>query len=90
MEPELKPIKIIRSCAMGNRPAVLLVDELDCPCVQAANAGTVETTEKIGEIQKEEETSYEAHYAEDYCGVSVRCDGGLGRIAWLFRPGKET
>jgi hypothetical protein len=60
------------------------------PCVQAANAGTVETTEKIGEIQKEEETSYEAHYAEDYCGVSVRCDGGLGHIAWLFRPGKET
>jgi hypothetical protein len=49
-------------------------------CVQAANAATVQNTEMFGEIWKEEETSYEARCAVDYCGGSVRGDSGLGHI----------
>jgi hypothetical protein len=35
---------------MGTRPVVLLVNNLDYPCVQAANAGTMETMEMFSEI----------------------------------------
>jgi hypothetical protein len=35
---------------MGTRPVVLLADILECPCVQAANAGTMETMKMFSEI----------------------------------------
>ena len=46
----MKPIQTTRSCALGTRPVVFWLMSSTAPCVQAANAGTMQTMEMFSEI----------------------------------------